>query len=111
LAEQNFEWPPSRNFRAYGAFDEIDPRLRPGMNGRMDIVIDRLANAISVPAKAIFNRDGRPVVLVAGPAGFESTPVEIQARNPDEVAIKGIAAGSKVALVDVEREGAPGANK
>lgn len=111
LAEQNFEWPPSRNFRAYGAFDEIDPRLRPGMNGRMDIVIDRLANAISVPAKAIFNRDGRPVVLVAGPAGFESTPVEIQARNPDEVAIKGIAAGSKVALVDVEREGAPGAKK
>jgi multidrug efflux pump subunit AcrA (membrane-fusion protein) len=111
LAEQNFEWPPSRNFRAYGAFDEIDPRLRPGMNGRMDIVIDRLAKAISVPAKAIFNRDGRPVVLVAGPAGFETTPVEILARNPDEVAIKGITAGAKVALVDVEREGAPGAKK
>lgn len=81
------------------------------MNGRMDIVIDRLADAISVPAKAIFNRDGRAVVLVAGPGGFESTPVEIQARNPDEVAIKGIAAGAKVALVDVEREGAAGAKK
>ena len=104
LAEQNFEWPPSRNFRAYGDFAEIDSRLRPGMNGRLDIIVDRLPNAISVPAKAIFARDGRPVVLVSGPKGLQATPVEVLARNPDEVAVKGIAAGTKVALVDALRE-------
>jgi len=104
LAEQNFEWPPSRNFRAYGAFEQVDPRLRPGMNGRMDVIVDRLANAISVPAKAIFNRNGKPVVLVPGVQGLDSYAVEVLARNPDEVAVKGIAAGTKVALVDTERE-------
>ena len=35
------------------------------MNGGMDIVIDRLPKAISVPAKAVFTRDGKPVVFVA----------------------------------------------
>lgn len=100
LAEQNFEWPPSRNFRAYATFDEYDDRLRPGMNGRLDITVDRIPNAISVPAKAIFARNGKPSVLVPGPNGLQSVTVEVLARNPDEVAIKGIAAGTAVALVD-----------
>lgn len=104
LAEQNFEWPPSRNFRAYAAFDQIDPRLRPGMNGRIDIIVDRLSNAVSVPAKAVFARDGRPVVLVPGPEGLRTVSIEVLARNPDEVAVKGITVGTKVALVDITRE-------
>lgn len=104
LAEQNFEWPPSRNFRAFANFEEVDPRLRPGMNGRLDIIVDRLANAISVPSKAIFARNGKPVVLMVTDRGLQPATVEVQARNPDEVAIKGVAAGTKVALVDALRE-------
>lgn len=100
LTEQNFEWPPSRNFRAFGSFAGIDPRLRPAMNGRLDIVVDRIPNAVSVPARAVFARDGRPVVLVAGPRGLKPVFVEVLARNPDEVAIRGIAAGTRVALVE-----------
>ncbi|MFN7921487.1 MAG: efflux RND transporter periplasmic adaptor subunit [Bryobacteraceae bacterium] len=100
LAEQNFEWPPSRNFRAFASFQSIDPRLRPGMNGRLDIVVDRIPNAVSVPAKAVFARQGKAVVIVAGPEGEHPVPVEILARNPDEVAVKGIAASTRVALVD-----------
>ena len=100
LTEQNFEWPPSRNFRAFAAFDQIDSRLRPGMNGRLDVIVDRIPNAIGVPAKAIFSRDGKPVVLVVSPSGLKPVHVEIVARNPDEVAVKGLAAGAKVALED-----------
>ncbi len=106
LAEQNFEWPPSRNFRAFASFDEIDPRLRPGMNGRLDIIVDRLPNAISVPAKSIFARNGKPVVLVVNERGLQPTTVEVLARNPDEVALKGIVPGTKVALVDALKEAA-----
>ncbi len=100
LTEQNFEWPPTRNFRAFGDFEAVDPRLRPGMNGRMDIVVDRIADALSVPSKALFARQGKPVVLVAGREGLRAAFVEIVARNPDEVAIRGVAAGDRVALVD-----------
>ena len=100
LTEQSFEWPPTRSFRAYASLGESDVRIRPQMNGRMDIIVDRIPNAISVPSKAIFARDGKPVVLLLGKQGLRATVVEILARNPDEVAVRGIEAGAQVALVD-----------
>lgn len=100
LTEQNFEWPPSRNFRAFASFDKIDPRLRPGMNGRADIVVERIPDAISVPSKAVFARDGKPFVLTITPEGAKSVAIEVVARNPDEVAVKGVAAGTRVALIE-----------
>ena len=100
LTEQSFDWPPSRNFRAYASLGQADDRLRPAMNGRMDVIVDRIPNAISVPSKAVFARDGRPVVLVPGKEGLRVVKVEVVARNPDEVAIRGIDAGTQVALVD-----------
>jgi RND family efflux transporter MFP subunit len=100
LTEQTWEWPPTRSFRAFGTLGETDSRLRPQMNGRMDVIVDRIADAISVPSKAVFSRSGRPVVLVPDKAGVQAIPVEVLARNPDEVAIRGIKAGTQVALVD-----------
>lgn len=104
LTEQSFEWPPTRSFRAFATLGEPDGRLRPQMNGRMDIVVDRLPDAISVPSKAVFARDGKPVVLVPGDKGLRPVYVEVLARNPDEVAIKGVDAGTQVALVDNLKE-------
>jgi multidrug efflux pump subunit AcrA (membrane-fusion protein) len=101
LAEATFEWPPSRTFRVMTSLGAPDERLRPGMNGRMDVIVDRIPDAISVPAKAVFAHDGRPVVLVPAKEGLRRVRVEVLARNPDEVAIRGIEAGSAVALVDV----------
>jgi HlyD family secretion protein len=104
LTEQSFEWPPTRSFRAFATLGELDNRLRPQMNGRMDIVVDRLADAVSVPSKAVFARDGRPVVLVPDKDGVHPVPVEVLARNPDEVAVQGIDSGTQVALVDETAE-------
>ena len=97
------EWPPTRTFRAYARILHPDSRLRPGMNGGMDIIISRIPNAISIPAKAIFTKDGKPVAYVAKNRHYTPVAVEVQARNPDEVAVKGIAPGAMVALVDVEK--------
>jgi multidrug efflux pump subunit AcrA (membrane-fusion protein) len=103
LAEQGFDWPPTRNFHAYAALAKPDARLRPDMNAGMDVIIDRIPNAISIPSKALFTRDGKPIVYVANRGRYVPTDIDIQARNPDEIAVKGIAAGAKVALVDVAR--------
>jgi HlyD family secretion protein len=110
LTEMGFEWPPTRSFRGFGHIANPDPRLRPGMNGRMDVILERLPDALSVPAKAVFTRQGKPIVYVAQPAGgYRATEVEVLARNPDEVAIKGVTAGMKVALaepiVDAKQQG------
>ena len=104
LAEQSYGWPPTRNFHAYASIAHPDPRLRPGMNGGMDIVVSRIPNAISIPAKALFTRNGKPIVYLARNGGYRPVEVQVQARNPDEVAISGIPAGSMVALVDAEKK-------
>jgi HlyD family secretion protein len=104
LAELSTDYPPTRSFRAYASLQSPDPRLRPGMNGGMDIVIDRLPKAISIPAKAVFTRDGKPVVFVAGNGAYRSVTVQLLARNPDEVAVSGIPAGALVALADPEKK-------
>lgn len=104
LAELSTDYPPTRSFRAYAALEKPDPRLRPGMNAGMDIVIERLPKAISVPAKAVFTRDGKPVVFVAERGNYRAVVVQLLARNPDEVAISGVRAGTMVALSDPEKK-------
>jgi HlyD family secretion protein len=100
------EWPPTRTFRAYARLQKPDSRLRPGMNGGMDIIINRIPEAISIPSKALFTRDGKPVVFLANKGIYKTAKVEVLARNPDEVAVKGITQGAMVTLVDPEKKDA-----
>jgi hypothetical protein len=106
LAELSLEGVIARSFRAYAALPDPDTRLRPGMNGGMDIVIERIPEAISVPAKAIFTHAGKPIVYVSGTGGtLRPTEIRVLARNPDEVAVSGLSKGAMVALVDPAAKG------
>ena len=104
LTEQSFEWPPTRSFRGFAAIHNPDPRLRPGMNGSMDVVVSRIPNAISVPAKAVFTQNGKPVVYLASHGSYRAVEVQVLARNPDEVAISGVTAGAMVTTVEPPKE-------
>jgi multidrug efflux pump subunit AcrA (membrane-fusion protein) len=104
MAETTNEFPPTRNFRAYASLVKPDTRLRPGMNGGIDIIIKRLPDAISIPSKALFTHAGKPVVYVADKGQYRPVHVEVQARNPDEVAVTGITTGTLVTLVDIEKK-------
>jgi HlyD family secretion protein len=106
LTELGVEWPPTRSFRAYASLQKPDSRLRPGMNGGMDIIIKRIPAAISIPAKAVFTRAGKPVVYLANHGRYSATEIQLLARNPDEVAVSGISGGALVALADPEKKDA-----
>jgi len=97
-------FPPTRSFRAYAALKNPDSRLRPGMNGSMDVVINRLPDAISIPSKAVFTRSGKPIVFVADRGYYTPVQIQLLARNPDEVAVSGISPGVLVALADPENK-------
>jgi multidrug efflux pump subunit AcrA (membrane-fusion protein) len=104
LAEASNEYPPTHSFKALAPIPHPDPRLRTGMNSGMDIIIQRVPNAIGIPAKALFTRDGKPVVYLADGGRYRPVEVQLLARNPDEVAVSGIPAGAMVTLVDVEKK-------
>ena len=71
----------------------------------LDVVTDRIPAATIIPTKALFTRQGKPTVYVSSPDGFRTVAVQILARNSDEVAIKGVDAAARVALVDPFADG------
>jgi HlyD family secretion protein len=75
------------------------------MNASADVIISRIPDAISIPAKALFTDKGKPVVYVKTKTGYEARQVEVQARNPDDVAVKGLEAGVSVALAEPVQQG------
>jgi len=104
LAEMSLEYPYTRSFRAAAKLLKPDPRVRPDMNGSLDVIVRRIPDAVSIPSKALFTRAGKPVVYVAEKGRYRAVEIGIQARNPDEVAVTGVPPGSTVALVDVAAE-------
>jgi multidrug efflux pump subunit AcrA (membrane-fusion protein) len=104
MTVMGWEWPPTRTFRGFAKLDKIDPRLRPSMNGSMDVIVQRIPEAISIPAKALFTVKGMPTVYVAERGRYRPVQVDVLARNPDEVAIRGIREGTQVALVEPDKK-------
>jgi len=106
LAELSNEYPPTRSFRAHAPIAHPDSHLRPGMNGGMDIIISRIPDAISIPAKALFTHAGKPIVYLVTPgsSAYRIREVQVLARNPDEIAISGIPAAATVAIIDPTKQ-------
>jgi multidrug efflux pump subunit AcrA (membrane-fusion protein) len=78
--------------------------MRPGQRVRAELLVDEIASAAVVPRQALFQRDGRQVVLRrARGGGFEPVPVEVAASGPGRVAIaEGLDDGDVLALADPE---------
>ena len=104
LTQQSFEFPPTKSFRAYSPIQEPDPRLRPGMAATMEVIVERIPDAVIVPAQAVFTKAGKPRVYVADADGqnFRAVEITVIARNPEEFAVDGLAADATIALVDAE---------
>jgi multidrug efflux pump subunit AcrA (membrane-fusion protein) len=95
-----------RSFHVYAALGPgSDPRVRPGMNGTLDVVTARIPAAMIIPTRALFTRQGKPTVYMSSPDGFQPVDVQVLARNSDEVAVKGVTADARVALVDPFADG------
>jgi HlyD family secretion protein len=100
MTVMSWEWPPVRSFRGFARIEKSDSRLRPGMNGSMDVAVNRIPNAITVPAKALFTHKGKPVVYISEQGKYAAVEVEVLARNPDEAAVKGLAGNAVVTTVE-----------
>jgi HlyD family secretion protein len=91
-------WPPARNFDLKLQLREKDQRLRPGMSSTARIAVERLPGSLLVPARSIFQKDGRSVVYRLDGRAFELRPVEIGRRGKEQVVIKsGVSQGDRIA--------------
>ncbi len=100
LAKVDFSsgWPPARNFDLGVVLQEQDARIRPGMSATARIAADRVAAMLLVPAEAVFQRDGRPIVYRLHGSLFDEQQVEIAHRGREQAALAGgVSAGDRIA--------------
>ena len=100
LARVDFSsgWPPPKNFDLRLALLEMDPRVRPGMTAIARIATERIPNMVLVPAEAVFQKDGSPVVYELDGSQFVERRVQISRRGKEQAAVtSGIEPGAKIA--------------
>jgi HlyD family secretion protein len=94
-------WPIPRNFDLELAIDQADPRLKPGMTVQITVIVDRVPDAITIPAQASFVKSGQTVAYVWNGSAFQERDVQIERRSRDRVLISsGLKPGDLVALKD-----------
>ena len=97
----NSGWPITRNFILEIVLDQTDPRFKPGITGEVTVVVDRVANAITIPAQAMFQKSGQNVAYVWKGTQFEERTIEVGRKSGDRILVaKGVSAGEQVALRD-----------
>ncbi|RPI11868.1 MAG: HlyD family efflux transporter periplasmic adaptor subunit [Acidobacteriales bacterium] len=80
--------------------------LRPGLLADLEVIIEKIPNAISIPAQAVFEKEGKPVVYVRSGERFEERAVRLAKRSESTMVIaSGLKAGEEVALADPTRQG------
>jgi len=94
-------WPITRNFILLIALDQTDPRFKPGITGDVTVVVDKVPNALTIPAQALFQKSGQNVAYVWRGGQFEERSIEVGRRSGDRILVaKGVGAGDQVALRD-----------
>ncbi len=80
-------FPPEKNFPAHASIENLDKRLRPGMSGTVDIVVERRADVLVITTKASFQIDGKPTVFIKTATGFRRQAIEVVARNVNDIVV------------------------
>lgn len=94
-------WPINRNFMLEIALDQSDSRFKPGITGDITVIVDKVPNAIIIPAQALFQKSGDNVVYVWHGGEFEERSVEVGRKSGDKIMVaKGVTSGEQVALRD-----------
>ncbi len=79
----------------------IEILLRPGLLADVEILVDEIKDAITIPMQAVFDRDGKSIVFVKTAAGFEAREVTAARRTESTMVIaSGLKPGEVLALSD-----------
>jgi len=87
--------------------EATDPRkMRPGMRFRGVIETGRIANALLVPADAVFPTDAGPIAFRRSAVGYGRRVLTLGARNETSVEVKsGLDVGDRIARRDLDAAG------
>lgn len=80
---------------------QMEVLLRPGLLADIEIIVEKIENAINVPTQAVFEKDGKQVVYVKNGNKFDERVIRPSKRSESTMVIaKGLKPGETVALAD-----------
>jgi HlyD family secretion protein len=83
------------------AGNELDVLLRPGLLTDVEIIVEKVPNAIHIPLQAVFEKDGKPIVYVKNGSRFEERQIKPLKRSESVLVVAaGLEPGEQVALSD-----------
>ena len=100
-----------KTFPARATIARLDPRLRPGMSASTEIVIEREPNALLIPLRASFAKDGKPAVFQQVGKAFVIRHIELGRQNDDETIVTGGLKEGDVVTLENPAESAKRAKK
>ena len=90
----------TRSFPVIFDIDTNGDRLNLGVTAQVTIMGKNVANALSVPRQALYQKEGKQVVYVRNTEGFEPHEVQVKYLTESRAIIDGIGEGTEVALVN-----------
>ena len=80
---------------------QLEVLLRPGLLADVEITVERIPNAMHMPAQAVFEKDGQPIVYVQSGSRFQERSVKLARRSESTMVIAdGVKPDEIVALAD-----------
>lgn len=80
---------------------QLDVLLRPGLLADVEIIVEKLPNVIHIPAQALFEKDGKPMVYVRAGNRWEERLIKPLKRSESTLIVEsGIRAGELIAMAD-----------
>ena len=80
---------------------QLDVLLRPGLLADVEIILEKIPDAINVPNQAVFEKDGKQIVYIRGPKGWEERVIQPMKRSETVMVVaSGVKAGDVIAMSD-----------
>jgi hypothetical protein len=81
----------------------LDVLLRPGLLADVEIIVEKIPNAVHIPAQAVFEKDGHLVVFVKEGEKFVARPIKIGRRSESTLVVAdGLKSGETIAMANPE---------
>jgi HlyD family secretion protein len=80
---------------------QVQVLLRPGLLADVEIIVEKIPDALHVPAQAVFEKNGKPMVYVQKDGKFEPREIQLVKRSESTMVISGgVKPGEVIAMAD-----------
>jgi HlyD family secretion protein len=104
-----FSFDPSKSFDVVFSLTKQDSRLRPGLGAEVEIITERVKDAVYLPLQAVFEKEGQKWVFIRNGGSFRRQAVSTGRHSESQVLItSGLKGGEYIGLLDPEARAASG---